>query len=126
MELIIGGAYQGKKDFACEQFQIEESSLVDGRTCEYDAIGDAKAIHHLQDYIKRMLLEERNPMSYILEQVKKNEEVVILCNEMGCGLVPMDAFDRRFREMVGRIQCELAKRATSVYRVYCGIGVKIK
>lgn len=126
MKLIIGGAYQGKKDFTCEQFQMEESTLADGRTCEYDVLKSVKGIHHLQDYIKRMLLEEKDPMSYILEQVRKNEDIVILCNEMGCGLVPMEAFDRRYREMVGRIQCELAKRATCVYRVYCGIGVKIK
>lgn len=126
MDLIIGGAYQGKKHFAFEQFGIEESALIDGRLCEYEELKCAKGIHHFQDYIKRMLLEEREPMIYIQEQVEMNKDAVILCNELGCGLVPMDAFDRRYRELVGRIQCELAKRADSVYRVYCGIGVKIK
>lgn len=126
MDLIIGGAYQGKKHFAFERFGIEESALIDGRLCEYEELKYAKGIHHLQDYIKRMLLEEREPMDYLLEQVELNQDAVILCNELGCGLVPMDAFDRRYRELVGRIQCELAKRADSVYRVYCGIGVKIK
>lgn len=126
MDLIIGGAYQGKKHFAFEQFGIEESALIDGRVCEYEDLKHAKGIHHFQDYIKRLLCGEREPMAYILEQVEMNQEAVILCNELGCGLVPMDAFDRRYREMVGRIQCEIAKRANSVYRVYCGIGVKIK
>lgn len=126
MDLIIGGAYQGKKHFALEQFKIHENEWIDGRLCEYEELQHAKGIHHLQDYIKRLLLEAREPMAYILEQVEMNQDAVILCNELGCGLVPMDAFDRRYRELVGRIQCELAKRANSVYRVYCGIGVKIK
>ncbi len=51
---------------------------------------------------------------------------VVICNEVGCGLVPIDAADRAHREHVGRLACELAKRATIVVRVYCGIAEVIK
>lgn len=124
--LIIGGAYQGKKAFTCEQFQLKEQELVDGRTSPYGSLTVSKGMHHLQDYIKRFLLDELDATEQILSEIDANPEVYLLCNELGCGLVPIDAFDRRYRETVGRLQCELAKRAKEIYRVYCGIGVKIK
>ena len=49
-----------------------------------------------------------------------------LAQELGCGVVPMDAFERAWRERTGRIGCELAKQAEAVYRVTCGIGTRIK
>ena len=51
---------------------------------------------------------------------------IIVCDELGCGVVPMDAFERAWRERTGRIGCELAKQAEAVYRVTCGIGTRIK
>lgn len=51
---------------------------------------------------------------------------VILLREMGCGLVPIDPDLREKREKFGRLSCILAKEATAVYRVTCGIGMQIK
>ena len=126
MYLIVGGAYQGKKQFVCEKFHILKEDMLDGRTCSFEEIKKAKALHHLQDYIRRMILEDMDPMAFLKNCSLENSEILFLCNEMGSGLVPVDAFDRRYRELVGRIQCELAKQAKAVYRVYCGIGVQIK
>ncbi|MCI9019059.1 MAG: cobinamide kinase, partial [Lachnospiraceae bacterium] len=53
-------------------------------------------------------------------------EAVIVVNELGSGVVPIDAFDRNYRETTGRICCELAKKAREVHRVVCGIGMVIK
>jgi len=125
MRLIVGGAYQGKKTFACELADIKEKELADGRTCAYGSWTEMKGIHHLQDYIRRMLSEDLDT-ARVIEEASQNPEAVIICNELGCGLVPMDALDRRYRETVGRIQCALAGQADEVYRVYCGIGEKIK
>lgn len=126
MVLIVGGAYQGKKKFACEQLEIKEQELVDGRDCPYGSLMTARGMHHLQDYVKRMLLDQQDATQNILAEVEDNTEVILLCNELGCGLVPIDAFDRTYRESVGRLQCELAKRSKEVYRVTCGIGARMK
>ena len=56
----------------------------------------------------------------------KNRDLIIVCDEIGCGLVPVDAFEREYRESVGRICTELAKNADEVYRVTCGIGNRIR
>ena len=51
---------------------------------------------------------------------------IVICDEVGCGVVPMDREDRSWRERVGRTCCRLAERASAVYRVTCGLGVRLK
>ena len=57
---------------------------------------------------------------------KRDRELILICDEVGCGLVPVDAFEREYRETVGRICTALANRADRVDRVVCGIGTQIK
>ena len=51
---------------------------------------------------------------------------MIICDEVGCGVVPLDRDERAWRELVGRICCELAEQAAAVYRVCCGLGAQLK
>ena len=51
---------------------------------------------------------------------------VVISNEIGYGIVPMDKFERRYRELTGRICCDIAKESKEVHRVVCGIGTIIK
>ena len=51
---------------------------------------------------------------------------VLICDEVGCGVTPLDRADRDWRELVGRVCCELAEQAEAVYRVRCGLGVRLK
>ncbi|RHS66485.1 hypothetical protein DW954_07495 [Clostridium sp. AM45-5] len=48
------------------------------------------------------------------------------CDEIGCGIVPVDADDRLWREMTGDACQYLAARAGTVFRVVCGIPVLLK
>ena len=41
-------------------------------------------------------------------------------------ITPLDRTDRDWRERVGRLCCRLAAEADEVYRVHCGLGVRIK
>jgi len=40
--------------------------------------------------------------------------------------VPMEPFEREYREQVGRVNCLIAGKASQVIRVISGIGTKIK
>ncbi|MCI8634679.1 MAG: hypothetical protein HFJ05_03630 [Eubacterium sp.] len=51
---------------------------------------------------------------------------VIISDEIGNGIVPVDAFDRTYRERTGRILVQPAGQAEEVERVIYGIGQKIK
>ena len=50
----------------------------------------------------------------------------VICNEVGCGLVPIQAEERQRREAVGRLCCDLAREAEAVYRLQCGLAMRLK
>ena len=57
---------------------------------------------------------------------RRNPDIVIVSNELGCGVVPVDKEDRIWREPVGRLCTSLAARAAEVEKVMCGIGMNLK
>ncbi len=126
MKLVIGGSFQGKKSYALETFHIEEAALADGAVCKRDAVFTAGMLIHFQDYVRRFLIEEDFLQALPKELLKRNPEIILVTNELGYGVVPVDAFDRKYREAHGRLCCALAKEAEQVHRVVCGIGTVIK
>lgn len=57
---------------------------------------------------------------------RENPEVIIICDEIGCGIVPLEKSDRDYRENVGRIMCRVVERAEHVERLICGIPQRLK
>ena len=51
---------------------------------------------------------------------------VVVCDEVGSGIIPLSARDRQAREATGRLCIQLAARATRVVRLVCGIPTVIK
>lgn len=106
MILIIGGAFQGKKDFAKNVLKIKEEKIFDNFHIE------------VKKYID-------NPEE-LLKKIFDGDYEAVISDEIGCGIVPLDKENRRWREIVGRNLCILAKKSKQVWRVQCGIGVMIK
>jgi adenosylcobinamide kinase/adenosylcobinamide-phosphate guanylyltransferase len=52
--------------------------------------------------------------------------VVVVSNELGGGLVPLDAGARRFRDLAGQVNQQLAKDADEVYLVVTGVPIRLK
>lgn len=126
MKLIIGGAYQGKLSYAKRKYP--DLTWADGAVCGEEEIIQAQGVYHLETFIKRQMQEEKEAdvKEKILSLTEKNPDLVIVSDEIGYGLVPVDAFERVYRENVGRICTELAAKAESVERVVCGIGMMLK
>lgn len=126
MILVVGGAFQGKKEYVMQNWGLSEDMLADGRSCDRERLFQAKAILHFHEYLRRCLQEQQSIHILIQELVSRNPEVIVIANELGYGVVPVDAFDREYRETVGRTCCMLAKEAQEVHRVVCGVGMVIK
>ena len=58
--------------------------------------------------------------------LERNPGAVVVCDEVGLGVVPLDPFERRWREETGRALCLLAAAAERVERVSCGLGQRLK
>lgn len=116
MTLIIGGAGQGKLRYALTFTGLDASQA--GSSPEEDR----PILNHLETWLKN----ETHPQPLLEAYLTKHPDAVILCDEVGCGVVPMDRADRDWRERVGRTCCALAEQADRVVRLYCGIPMVIK
>lgn len=109
MKLYIGGVCQGQ----------EEMARSENPGCEVFA--------DFHETIRSTVLQDgQEPREFAQRFCEKHPDAVIVANEVGAGVVPMNREDRAFREAVGRALCVIAQKAESVTRFVCGIGVRIK
>lgn len=121
MELILGGAHQGKLEYALKEFGLTEQDVAQAKLDK-----NKKIVDNLQDYIYNQLRVNLNPKDTIEAFIAESPDTIFICNEIGYGLVPIDPLERSYRETVGRICCLLAKKSKRVHRLVAGIPMVIK
>ena len=120
MRLITGGFSQGKVRYAQKKYDISDSEIVDAAVASRQKMEEAELVYNLQEFIRE------NHNGCVCELPAFREDAVIICDEVGCGVIPLSSEEREFREAVGRICCQLAEQAESVELVRCGIARRIK
>ncbi len=125
MELIIGGAYQGKTEFAKKNFGITDENIF---VCEKDNAPcfDKKCISHLERFSFWCIEQGFEPADYFFEHAKNLEHAIIISDDISCGVVPIDKTERAWREANGRLLIKLSKEAEHVTRVFCGLSQRLK
>mgnify|MGYP000884520578 FL=1 len=120
MVLIIGGRASGKRDVALKRFGLEAQ-----------AVSPEKALHtpcidQFHEIIRQLLARGEDSGQYVEKLMQQNPEAIILCDEIGMGIVPLSRDDRAWREAVGRACCRIAAQASQVIRVVCGLEQQLK
>ena len=125
MVLIFGGAYQGKLEYALDNFNMTEKDVFH---CKEEAPIDLsfKVISNLENFVMGCVKEGKEAKDLLLEYVEALEDKIIIVTDISQGIVPMDPVQRNWREMVGRTMLYLGGRAEKVIRVFCGLGQEIK
>jgi len=136
MELIIGGCFQGKLEYAKGKLRerhivIEDDSIADGSLLAdmmQNLPGQIRIIDHMHLFARQQVEENRTEEIFPLLERLLSElpELIIVCDEVGYGIVPVERQERQYREAVGRMLCFLAQRARHVERIVAGIPVKLK
>lgn len=128
MKLVIGGAHQGKLKFSLELAgqQEEPAGIADGGQDSFEAAFVSPVVYRLHCYIRRLLEAGENEEQWLKSLMERNPQAILIMDEIGYGIVPVDAFQRRYRETVGTCGQILSANACEVYRVICGIGTQIK
>ena len=98
MDLIIGGAYQGKLDHAKEKYGID----------------------HYELYLMHCYRSGKEPF------MEFGDDTVVIMNDIFCGVVPVDKEIRGWREYCGRAAGELTRKAVHVTRIFCGLPQELK
>lgn len=126
MRMIIGGAYQGKTNYAIKKYNIESDEIMSGETMEHDKLSEIKCISGYHLFVKKLLEKGFDPIGITEKILNQNSNIIIIMNEIGNGIIPIEKSERIWREQVGKVGCYLAERAASVERIICGQAVMIK
>lgn len=122
MELILGGAYQGKTQYAARKYDLKEDEIF---TCEGLSLDEnARCICHLERFARACCeagLDAREVFAR-----KSPRAICCIADDISCGIVPLDPFERRWRESAGRLAAELAAQAETVTRIFCGLPLRLK
>lgn len=123
MDLVYGGAYQGKTEFAKEKFVLKDEDIFVCCT-ENEPCFDKKCISHIERMSFFCVKNGIEPADYFFEHADKN--IIVISDDISCGIVPIDPVEREWREAHGRLLMKISRESQSVTRLFCGIGIKIK
>ena len=124
MTLITGGAYSGKTEFAIKKFNIKSTDIIDGAECSLEQVFACRAIRNFQLLVKRFGTNDGAALTRTIHM--ENPDLIIITNEIGSGIIPMEKSDRIWREETGRAGCAAAGFSDLVVRMCCGIPTAIK
>ena len=126
MIFVTGGCFQGKQQWVLQNCQVQPFRVADGAVCSMEEIKSAGVLDHFHLLVRRWMPAGKIPADETEKILSDNLDIVIITDEIGSGIVPLDVKEREWREVHGRICCQLAGRAEAVVRVIAGIGQKIK
>lgn len=125
-----------RKNRPAEWKTIEAPLGLDKAVSNLKAGVDVVLIDCITLYVTNMLLgsHKEEGDEYIIDEINKlciickkiQPHVIMVSNEVGCGIVPDNALSRRFRDIAGYANQLIAKEAGNVYLVTAGIESKIK
>ena len=122
MIFVIGGAHQGKTDYIRELgygeiFDADESGVLDFST---------GAVRGLDRWALGCVRRGESPVEEFAKREAEWRSCALIGVDFSCGVVPVDAELRRWREENGRLNSYLASRAERVVRLFCGIPQILK
>ena len=120
MILIIGGAWQGKLDFAKETFGITDADVF---TCTDGEIDFSKrCIYRVEEFA----LHHPDSIGYFEAHRELWQDSVVILRDIFCGVVPCSAEERAWRQKTGRLAQYLSREAERVSRIFCGLEQRLK
>ncbi len=108
MKLYVGGAFQGQEELARRENP------------------GAEIWPDFHETVRAAMARGEEPGAFARGICASHADAVIVANEVGAGIVPIDPGERAYREGVGRALCAIAQNSESVTRAVCGIGVRLK
>lgn len=124
MVLIIGGAYQGKLDFAKNAFGLREDEIF---TCTGGEIDFSKrCIDHIEEFTFRCAQSGADAVAYFRSRREQWQDSILICGDISAGVVPMGAEMRAWRQMNGLLCRYLSGEANRVSRLFCGLEERLR
>lgn len=124
MDLVIGGAFQGKLTWAVAQFALQQTELLDLRQAE--PVPGGRCWYHLEELTWRAAGAGESAAALLDRMWACLPVAAVISREIGSGVVPLDPVERAWRELHGQVLRALANRANHVTRIFCGLPEVLK
>ena len=124
MHFIFGGRYMGMLEYALElQPGAVVCDLAHDAAENIAAAGIVCGVHLL---VRQLLESGGEPLLFFEQSVPALRGKILIGDEVGSGVVPVEPFERLWRDEVGRVYQLLARNAPDVTRVWAGIPQPLK
>lgn len=124
MILIIGGAYQGKLEYAKTSFSLTEEDVYTCSGLEIDF--SKRCIDRIEEFAYACVKNGMEPKDSFQAHHEQWKDSILICQDIFCGVVPMDTVQREWRQATGRLCQYLAGEAKQVSRIFCGLEQRLK
>ena len=130
MTLVFGGAYMGKQDYAKAHLgagEIEQcgSDLPSFRTGCVAGLERFSRIDR-DACVGCMACARACPSGALEACAAQWENCILIVRDISCGVVPIDATERAWREENGRMMRMLARHEKQVIRIWYGLPQVLK
>jgi len=125
VKLIIGGSCQGKLARA-QAICGPDARIADGAEATVETLRNFDILDRFHLLVRREVENGGDAEQLARALIAENPALIIVCDEVGLGVVPIDAFERKWREAVGRALCVIAQESERVERVFAGLSTAIK
>lgn len=122
--LVFGGAFNGKLKYVKDKYSLKDEEIY---YCKSDEINfEKKVISGFHIFIREMLLNNKDSIKYIEENKELLKEKILIADDINSGIVPIDKFDRKWRDINGKALQILSKENNKVIRVFFGLEMVLK
>ncbi|MCM3636442.1 bifunctional adenosylcobinamide kinase/adenosylcobinamide-phosphate guanylyltransferase [Sporosarcina luteola] len=126
MHVFIGGAYNGKRDYVIGLLTDVPHHWVDCSAGELEIPSGSKVvIDRIEHWLAQTQLPEADAVELILNEIE-GKDVIFILTDIGRGIVPMDAEQRKLRDACGRLYQRFIAEADEVTRIWYGLAQTLK
>ena len=125
MDLIIGGAYQGKLEYARKRYGLADGDIYTCSESEGIRYGN-RCLYKAEEFALWCVRTGNDAVELLEQQREEWKDSIFICEDIFCGVVPLGADMRAWREMTGRMCSFLSSEAENVTRVFCGLEQVLK
>ncbi|HBH11680.1 MAG: Adenosylcobinamide-phosphate guanylyltransferase [Clostridiales bacterium 38_11] len=112
------------RDFiACQGILLDCITVMLSNWFYYKEISETTSLEQYEELEHAIIEDISNLINLTISYGKK---MVIVTNELGMGIVPGDRMTRMYRDIAGRINQFIAKKADKVILSVSGIGIDLK
>ncbi|WP_046174743.1 bifunctional adenosylcobinamide kinase/adenosylcobinamide-phosphate guanylyltransferase [Domibacillus indicus] len=137
MHFVTGGAFNGKRKWVTAFYELNKikhqwHSFYDKKEIP-DFTADLVVLEGIERYVRVLLEQTETPAgarTLFKEKLdgwqREDRTIVLIGTDITKGIVPMNAFDRHFRDAAGWCFQDTAKAADRVDTIWYGIAETIK